>query len=61
MGRRRTRPSFTSAVWSNVPVVARWSALAVPADGAEDTVNAGAMDVRDEAAPFATATARPCA
>ncbi len=43
---------FTSAVWANVPVVARWTALAVPADGAEDTVDAGAMDVRDAAAPF---------
>ena len=44
--------AFTSALWANVPVLGGWIALSVPADGAEDTVDAGAMDVRDDAAPF---------
>lgn len=44
--------TFRSALWRNVPLVSRWVALAIPADGAEDTVDAGLMDVRYAADPF---------
>jgi penicillin G amidase len=44
--------AFASAVWSHVPLLDRWLDLAIPADGGNDTVNAGAMFVGDRAAPF---------
>jgi penicillin G amidase len=49
---RAHEASFSSALWSHVPLAARWFDLALGADGAEDTVNAGEMFIGDEAAPF---------
>jgi penicillin amidase len=44
---------FADRFWSQVPAFARWLDLRIPADGANDTVNAGGIAVYDEAAPFA--------
>ncbi len=49
---RAHEAAFVSGFWSNVPVLRDWFALAVPVGGAGDTVNAAAMNLRDEAAPF---------
>ncbi len=44
--------AFTSPIWAGVPLLRGWLDLAVPADGADDTVDAGAMQIGDEDAPF---------
>jgi penicillin G amidase len=44
--------TFDSRLWDAVPVVSGLIDLAVPADGGNDTVDAGAYVVRDGAAPF---------
>jgi penicillin amidase len=49
---RAHEADFSSALWSNVPLIGRWLNLALEADGAEDTVNAGGMFIGDEAEPF---------
>ena len=43
---------FISNFWANVPVLNRWTALSIPTDGGEDTVNAAEMNVSDDADPF---------
>ena len=43
---------FLSGFWSHVPLLNGWAALAIAADGGEDTVNAAEMNVRDDADPF---------
>ena len=49
----RAHPAnFASALWANVPLVGKWLDLRIAADGGQETVDAGAMDVGDEAAPF---------
>jgi penicillin G amidase len=44
--------AFASGFWSHIPVLQRWAALAIPADGGEDTVDAAEMNIRDDADPF---------
>jgi penicillin G amidase len=44
--------AFTSALWSNVPLIGRWLDIALAADGSDETVNAGGMFIGDEQDPF---------
>jgi penicillin G amidase len=44
--------AFTSPVWAQVPLVGRWFDAALPANGGNNTVDAGGMDTADDAAPF---------
>ncbi|HXP32255.1 MAG TPA: penicillin acylase family protein [Stellaceae bacterium] len=43
---------FESALWSHVPIIGAWLDLSIPVDGSNDTVNAGAMAIRDPLRPF---------
>lgn len=47
------RALFTNALWAHVPVLGDWINLSIPADGGDDTVDAGVMAIADHAAPFA--------
>jgi penicillin amidase len=47
------RAQFVNRFWSQVPVLGSWLALAIAADGGNDTVNNGAMPIWDDAHPFA--------
>jgi len=44
---------FPHPIWSRLPLVARWLALAIPDDGSFDTIDNGSMVVSDDAQPFA--------
>ncbi|HUK59320.1 MAG TPA: penicillin acylase family protein [Stellaceae bacterium] len=44
--------AFASPVWAQVPLLARLFDASLPADGDDDTVNAGGMYLADDAAPF---------
>jgi penicillin G amidase len=44
---------FPSQFWSQVPLLRDWLAVAIPANGGNDTVNAGAISLTDTTAPFA--------
>jgi penicillin G amidase len=44
--------SFPHPIWSRLPLVARWLALAIPDDGSFDTIDNGTMFVGDNAQPF---------
>ncbi len=44
--------AFASPVWAQVPMIGRWFDASLPADGGENTVNAGAMDFSSGGAPF---------
>jgi penicillin amidase len=43
---------FPHPIWSHLPLIASWLALAIPDDGGFDTIDNGSMVVRDEAQPF---------
>jgi len=43
---------FLSRLWSRVPLLRDWAALAIAADGGQDTVDAAEMDVRNATDPF---------
>ena len=44
---------FAHPVFSRIPIVRDWVRLAIPTDGGFDTVNRGAMYIRDAAHPYA--------
>ena len=44
--------AFASPVWSHIPLLGSWFDASLPADGGEDTVNAGEMDISSDTAPF---------
>jgi penicillin amidase len=46
------KADFANQIWSQVPLVGRWFDASLGADGGQDTIDAGAMDIADEAAPF---------
>ena len=43
---------FANALWSKIPLLKDWLDLSLPADGGDDTVDAGVMQISDGAAPF---------
>jgi len=45
------KAAFQSPVWSHIPLLGDWFDASVPADGGDDTVNAGEMSMTDDA-PF---------
>jgi penicillin amidase len=51
---RAHQARFPHALFSRLPVLGEWLALAVPMDGGYDTVNRGHMALRNEADPFAS-------
>jgi penicillin G amidase len=44
--------SFPNAIWSRVPLIARWLALAIPDSGSLDTIDNGTMFVGNDAQPY---------
>jgi penicillin amidase len=44
--------SFPNPIWSHLPLVAGWLALAIPDDGSFDTIDNGTMFVGSETTPF---------
>ncbi len=50
----RAHPAeFAHPIWSRLPLIADWLALALPDDGGYDTIDNATMLVRDEKQPFA--------
>ena len=45
-------PSSPNAVFRRIPVLRDWIDVAIPTDGGSDTVNRGAMTIRDEEHPY---------